>query len=257
MIEINNLKFELNKCPILSGVDISINEGEIVGVIGKSGAGKTALVKLMSGTVKNFSGEIRCNKRPIQSLSEKNRLREISYIPGKNPGNSEELLFNFLLLSRISYKERFMPYSDYDIQLAEEYLKLFELQDYRCRQIKTLSDCLLKRMLLAYTFIRNAHLLLLDNASAYLDIRSISLLHKALLKYVINGNNIIVMASNNLSFVLQTCDRVLIMDRGRLALEIQPLEIDAEIIHNFFDIEVFISKNIYNGKPVVHYFPEN
>ena len=257
MIEITDLSFTCNEKDVIKGISTRFNDGEIIGIIGKSGSGKTLLLKLLSGMIKDFDGEILINKRPLLSFSRRELQKNISFFRNIIPDNSEETLYNFLILSRLPHKKLLNPLSDYDIQVVEETINMFELESYRDSTLASLPDGVLKKAMLAFFFSRKASIFLLDNPTAELDIHSTSLLHKAICRYALDGQNTVILALNDLNFILQTSDRILLLNNGELAMEAHPTSIDVDIIREHFGIEVFLSKNIFNGRPNIHFFPEN
>ena len=93
MIEIKDLHFTYNGSEIINGINARFNDGEIIGIIGKSGSGKTILLKLLSGKIKDFKGEILIDRRPILSFSRKELHKKISYSRNIIPENTEETIF--------------------------------------------------------------------------------------------------------------------------------------------------------------------
>ena len=257
MIEIKDLHFTYNGSDIIKGINTRFNDGEIIGIIGQSGSGKTILLKLLSGKIKDFKGEILIDRRPILSFSRKELHKNISYSCNIIPENTEETLQNFLLLSRIPHKKFLNPLSDYDIQIVEENINMFELEQYRNNILSSLPDSILKKAILAFFFSRKAEIFLMDNPTSDLDISAMTILHKAIYRYVLDGKSIIILALNDLNFILQTSDRVLLLNNGELVMDVHPTGIDVDIIREHFGIEVFLSKNIYNGRPNIHFVPEN
>ena len=132
---------------------------------------------------------------------------------------------------------------------------------WTCRGTATMKigdvpDGVLRRALLARALIRSAHAVLLDNPTGDLDIVSVRLLKKALARYVIEGSRIAVISSVDINFIADVADRVLVMDGGRI-VESGPVDIiDAELIRRYFGVDVIISRNIYNGRPQIHTFPD-
>ena len=257
MIEINNLSLTLRKKTILDGINLKLNDGEIIGVIGNSGSGKTIFLRTLSGLTKGYTGNILINDKSLKSISQKKAIRYLSHLGKEMPANRDDTLYNFLLLSRIPYKKFLNPFSDYDYQVTEEYIKSFSLDKFKDEKLNALSDSTLKKALLAQTMIREPETLLLDNPTTELDISSQQLLKKALSKYVIDGSRIILLCSNDLNFVSNIADRIIIMDSGHIAEEGGVEILSAERIKKYFGIEVLISKNIYSGKPEIHFFPES
>jgi len=254
MIKINNLSLSLKNSELLKNLNFRFNEGEIIGLIGTAGAGKTLLLQILSGYIKKYSGEILLFDKPLNEFKKKKFNQTISCSSKKTCTNPDETVFNFLLYSRIPFKKFLNPYSEYDIQITEDYITQFELQRYRERKILSLSDDILKRVILAYSFIRSAKVLLLDNPTNDLNIHSISLLKKCLCKYVMNGDKISIIASNDINFITQTVDKFFLIDGGELVIEGNPEIIDSKLIKKYFHTEVLVSRNIYNGKPEIHLY---
>lgn len=257
MIEIKNLNFVYNDIHLLKNINLSLNDGEIIGIAGRGGCGKSLLLKIIAAVIKEYQGDVLHNGRKLISYMKSDLQKIISYMDGKVPDNPDDSVFNFSLLSRITYKNILKPFSDYDIQVTEDYLKAFALDDIRDRKIGTLSDSLIKSVKLAHSFIREGELLVLDNPTENLSIDTIALIRKLILKYTINGNRIVVMASHDLNFLLQTADRIIIIDEGTVFEDGPPDIIDADCVKKYFNADVLISRNIYNGKPEVHIFPED
>ncbi len=254
MIEINNLSCTINNSKIINGINSVFNEGEIAGIIGESGCGKTMLLKIIAGLIKNYSGEISFNDLLIKSIHPKDIQMHIAYMFSASYDIIDDTVFNFLLQSRKLHKKILNPFTDFDIEITEEYIKQFQLNDYRDKKVLSLPDGILKKVFLSFAFIKKAEVLILDNPTSSLDLYSTSLLKKAILRYVINGDKTIIIAGNDLNFIIQIADRILIMKEGRFDAEVIPEKIDSVIIEKYFNTEVLLSRNIYNGKPIVHQF---
>ncbi len=257
MIEITDLRFSLNNTLILNNFNMTLNDGEIIGIIGRAGTGKSVFLKILAGILKNFEGEILYNSRPLSSFTRNEINKDISYLNYKRPDNPDDTIYDFTLLSRIPHKSLFKPFSEYDLQVTEEYLRAFNLIRHRDKVLGQLSDSNLKKTLLAHTFAREASLLLMDNPTGETDIEASSLLRKNLIKYVIDGDRIAIIASNDLNFIFQTADRIIILKNGSVAVDMLPHNIDSDLIKELFGIEVIMSRNIYNGRPEIHFFPDN
>ena len=256
MMEFNDLALSIAGTEVLAGVSMKIDDGEIVGILGRAGCGKTVLMETLAGLHRRYGGEILIDRRPLLSFGRKEYARALTYHAGE-PGNPDETVREFLKLARISYKKPFNPYSEYDLQLVDEAISAMEIEGLRDHVLGSLSASAIKRVMLAFSLARNTGHLLLDEPTSGLDIRSVSLLHKALSRYAIEGKNIVIIASNDINFIAQTADRIAVMEGGVIALQGGHDLIDPDMIKRFFGVDVLISRNIYNGRPGVHLFPEN
>lgn len=257
MIEINNVNFSIQDHPVIRDVTFTIDDGEIVGIIGVAGSGKSVLLRIISGLLKGNEGGVVINGVNIAGFSRHDMQKIVSYFTDREPENSDDTVYNFSLLSRTPYKNIFRPFSEYDLQVTDEYMENFSLAGHKEVILGQLSESMLKKVMLAHAFIREAPLLVLDNPTGNIDISSLAMLRKCLMKYVMNGERSVLMASNDLNFVLQTADRIIVLDGGSLVHQGPPDIVSADMIKKFFQTDVLISRNVYNGRPEVHLFPES
>ncbi len=253
MIDIRELKLTINNQLLLNEINLKATKGEIVGIIGKSGSGKSALLKTIAGKFREYSGNIRINNIPLNTISDKDLRSFVSSPYRKSSDNYiDDTLLNFLMLSR-KHKKRFLnPYREFDFQIVEHNIRQFQLERYKEDKIHSIPDGIYKIAKLAFTFSIDARILLLDNPTSDLDLYSTQLLQKALQKHVIDGDRLSVIASNDLNFISQTADKIILLDRGRITTEGPPDMLSADLIKKHFGLDVLISKNIYNGKPIIH-----
>jgi iron complex transport system ATP-binding protein len=255
MMDIANLTLMTGGRTIIDDVTATLSDGEIVGVIGRSGAGKTSLVKVIAGLIAERGGTIRINGRAL-SAGQRRKSMEITYHDGAAPRNQDERLVDFLLLSRMPYKKFMSPFSDRDRQIADEYARLLSLDPYNNEPVGNLPGGIMKRAMLAHSLIRQSHVLLLDNPTDGLDILSLKLLKRTLSHYVMNGDRTALVCSNDLNFIFRTADRIIVMDGGMTALTGGADIMTADMIRKFFGVEAVISRNVYSGKPEAHFFPD-
>jgi ABC-type cobalamin/Fe3+-siderophores transport system ATPase subunit len=255
MIELNNLSLSINRRLILRDITMTLNDGEIIGIIGQTGAGKTMLLKTMAGQITGHSGTISVGGA-VRSAGQRLKKNDVSYYDRAMPNNLDETLYDFLLLARVYYKKFLRPFADYDRQVAEDYLALLNLDAYRSEKLCVLPDGIFKRALIAHVLIRDSAAVFLDNPTNDLDIVSLKLLKKALMRYVMDGNRIVVVCSNDINFIAQTADRLLVMDNGRIAETGTADILNSEMIKRHFGIDTIISRNVYTGRPEVHFFPD-
>jgi ABC-type cobalamin/Fe3+-siderophores transport system ATPase subunit len=259
MIELRNVSCPAGK-PILKNVNLLLRRGEITGIIGRAGSGKSMLLRLLSlagGSGGKASGEIRFKNRDEELVLKKEALRLITLHDGAAPENMDQRLYDFLLLSRLPYKPLFRPFHEHDLNIVDRYIDFFRLREYTDSPLGYLSESRLHSALLAFSFIRESDLLLIDNPTALLDPAAVKLLYRELTRYVMNGDRAIVLASQDITFIAQTADRVIVLDDGMVAADGGVGIIDGELMKKHFSTDVSVSKNIYNGRPMIHIFSDN
>ena len=259
MIELKNVNYP-EKNPVLKNITLSFREGEITGIAGRAGSGKSTLLKLLSlhrRDLARTSGTILLENRETGLFSKSELRRKIHLSKNALPGNMDEPLYNFLLLARIPYKPFMKPFHEYDLQVVDTFMGRFNLGHLRKKPLRELSDSLLQRSLLAFSFISEADLMLFDNPTQNLDLESMKILYREMARTVMDGNRAMVIASHDINLMTQVADRIIIIDEGKVAEQGMPEMIDNEMIRKYFSTDVFLSRNIYNGRPVINMFPDN
>ena len=157
LVEVNGVSKAFKKVEVLKNIDLSIDRGEIFGLIGPSGTGKTTLIKLIIGAIGADAGEIHIAGRKIPDLA---ALSGIGYMPQSDAlypdlSGMENILFfgGMYRLSARALKSR-----------AEEVLALVELSGMGARRVSQYSTGMKKRLSLAIALIHDPELLVLDEA---------------------------------------------------------------------------------------------
>lgn len=255
MIELRDISLTLRDVPVFASLSLSFDAGSICGIIGPAGAGKSMLLSIIAGSVHPQSGQVLLGGLPLPAHATRARARAIAVCNGARPGNPHDTVREFLLLARIPHKKFLSPFSDYDYQVVDDYLDAFGLRDFANETLGGLSGCTLRKAGLAHAFIGEPDVLLLDDPTSGLDMSSIAQMQRALSRFTMRGKRIAVAASNDLNFIAQTADRAILLSRGAVALDATPEALDAAIIKKYFNADVLVSRNIYNGKPEFHLFP--
>ena len=244
MINIKSLYYpKINS--FIKDVNLSMNSGEVLGIAGQMASGKSLFLKAIANLpVSKFNFE---NKDFSKLLP--NEL--ISYCNSSVSVDSGLNLKEFLLTSLLYKKPFFSPHSPESIETVTYYAKHFDLSDVLSTPLTELSECQFQLALLAHAFSRGSKILLLDNPSKLLDIKSVSNLQREISRYSMHNDSIIMIAENNLSFLFQCCDKIAFINNGEILEILKPHDINSEKIKKYFTIDVIVSKNIINGKPII------
>lgn len=212
-IEIINLHKSYGDKEVLKGISLSVDKGEIFGLLGKNGAGKSTLIDCMIGLKRFNEGQILINNFDIKTkpLEVKNNF---GYVP------SEPLTYE------IMNGKEYLEFIASCYQMSQEafesnfnFLKnKFELSDDDLlRPIKEYSHGMKQKICLMASLIHNPSLWVLDEPTVGLDIIVYETLVKMMKSYVQNKNTIFV-TSHNIDLVAEICDRVAIINDGKIDL---------------------------------------
>jgi len=166
VIQIHNLYFSYGDDPVLKDVNLTVQPGEFVGLIGPNGGGKTTLLKLIMGFLKPKSGSIEVFGKPPQSS-----LPLIGYVPQALRFDKQFPIsvMEVVLSGRLAHLPWYGLYSQEDRKKAMEALEMVGIVDLKNRAFGTLSGGQAQRCLIARALVSSPQLLLLDEPTANVD----------------------------------------------------------------------------------------
>ncbi len=205
---------------ILRGLSFDVEEGEVFGIIGPNGAGKTTTLRVLSGIITSYSGDVKVFGENPRSARAKGY---ISYMPEDAfPYDRLTGIENLQFYARI--------YSRGDRKLEESYLergiKIASLGDRIYDRAMEYSRGMKRRLVIARTLMVNPKLAILDEPTSALDVES-SVRIRDMIRSM-KGNTTLILSSHNLLEVEYMCDRVLMINSGRGVKLGKPKEIIEE-----------------------------
>ena len=215
MIQANNIYYSYDNLKVLKGVDLNIEKGEFVSIVGASGAGKTTLLQLL-GTLDNIqSGTLKIRGKELNTLSQKElaqfRNQEIGFVfQFHNLLNEFTALENVCLPSYINSTNKKEAE-----QKGLELLELLGLKDRAEHKPDELSGGEQQRVAVARALINSPSILLADEPSGNLDSKNADELHQLFLKLnKEQGQTIVVITHNDV--LADIADRKLEMKDGKI-----------------------------------------
>ena len=199
--------------PVLNGIDLTVNNGEIVALVGRSGAGKTTLANMILRFMDPTSGAIKIDGFDLRDISQNSLRQHMALV------TQEIVLFNDTVLNNIAYghetidRERVIEVAK--IANAHEFIdKLDEKYDTLVGERGViLSGGQRQRLSLARALLKNAPILLLDEATSSLDTESERLVQQAIDK-LMHGRTVVVIA-HRLS-TIRNADKIVVLDGGKI-----------------------------------------
>lgn len=226
LLEIKNLSFSYEKDkPFLKDFSFSVNEREMVSVIGRNGSGKSTLVKIISRIINNYKGIILYKSKDVKEYGHKEYSRSISYLPQVFPAFINELkVFDLLLLGRYAHKKSSqLSYSDEDVHVVNEAIAIGGIGDFKEKSLKILSGGERQKVLLTLSLVQlditkelNEKVLIVDEPLTHLDINyqyeTLSLLKNLNEKKRLT----VIFVIHDLNLALKYSDKTLIVNKGSL-----------------------------------------
>lgn len=243
---------------ILDDLSFSIQAGEALGVVGPNGSGKTSLLKILARLMNPLQGRVDLFGQPLASMAQ----LEVACSVGVVPQDSQQL-FPFtvaetVLMGRFPHRPRsrwaggFGWESGDDIAIAEQSMMTMDIIHLAHRPVTDLSGGERQRTMIARALAQTPKVLLLDEPTAFLDLQHQveigSILHQ--LK---NARGLtVVLVSHDLNLVSQYCDRILLLNHGRVVRLGRPEEvIEPEALESVYRCRVLVDRHPDTGLPRV------
>jgi Cu-processing system ATP-binding protein len=205
MIEVSNINKKFGKLVVLNNINLTLNQGECVALIGPNGCGKTTLIKIILGMVMADSGKILMNNESI-AKSELYK-KQIGYMPqiGRYPQNMS--IGQIIDMVKGIRNEK--------CALDEDLYKAYELDKLLDKKMSTLSGGTMQKVSAVLSFIFNPSILILDEPTAGLDPIAAEILKKKIIKEKQNGK-LIIITSHLLSELDDMVSEIIFMQEGNI-----------------------------------------
>ena len=215
IIGTKQLQMSFQQHSVLKGIDLTINQGEIFGLIGPSGVGKTTLINILTGQLLPTSGEVFVFGRDTKQLgdTEYSQMGMGFDVPG--------------LFERLSCEQNLSIFADIygiDKKRISHVLEKVNLAASAKTKVSRLSKGMRQRLIIARAILHSPKLLFLDEPTSGLDPLNTSDIHKLILSLKESGTTIF-LTTHKMDEAMSLCDRVALLSEGVLIENDAPDEI--------------------------------
>ena len=211
-ISLKNVSVVIDGRSIINELSLDLEPGTLVGIIGPNGAGKTTLAKTIVGLSLPTSGSIDLLERPLQSYSNKERAKLISYLPQDAPAHWPISVEEVVALGRFAYQGAKETKEDLN-HAVKEALRATDALALKDRTISNLSGGEYARVMLARALVAHARVLLVDEPIASLDpYHQIHVME--ILRQYADPETTVLAILHDLTLAGRFCDRLILMKDG-------------------------------------------
>jgi ABC-2 type transport system ATP-binding protein len=231
-IEVSHLVKTYGPLTAVNDLNFTVKRGEIVGLLGPNGAGKSTTMRILTGYLPATSGSVRICGHPVASAPEATK-RHVGYMPENNP-LPEDMRVSEYLWFRGRLKE--MPRDRLRARI-DEVLELCDLKRNRHRIMGRLSKGNKQRVGIAEAILSEPAVIIMDEPTIGLDPHQILIVRDLIAS--LRGRMSVIISSHILPEIEATCDRVLIINGGRIVAAGSPAELRHEIFgHTSYRVEL-------------------
>ncbi len=225
MIEVKNITKKYGSVTAVDNISFKINEGEIVGLLGPNGAGKSTTMNMITGYIEPTEGEILINDYDISKRPKKAKS-QIGYMPEGVPLYSDLTVKEFVTymaeLKKVDRKTR--------KEKVEKIIEQTGLKDVEKKLTRNLSRGYKQRVSMAGALVGEPKILILDEPTVGLDPKQITEI-RTLIKEL-GKTHTIILSSHILSEVSQICNKVIIINKGKLVAIDTPENLEKKVSKN-------------------------
>lgn len=248
--QFQDVHFRYAESWVLRNCSLDVSEGEILGIIGPNGSGKTSLLKLMAGLLRPQEGLISLHGHDVSALLPQEMARRVALVPQESLMLFPFTVGELVLMGRFVHQKGWGWESADDLRIARQAMQVMEVEHLADRTFQALSGGERHRTMIARALAQQSRILLLDEPTAFLDLK-----HQIEIYAILKGLNrdqavTVVLVSHDLNLASQHCDRLLLLHEGKPFRTGSPGDVlTAEYLRMVYGCEVLIDSHPTTGTP--------
>jgi iron complex transport system ATP-binding protein len=213
ILELSSLNVSVGSRDLIQDLNLEVNANECWGVLGVNGTGKTSLLYTIMGLRKKQSGSICVCGKDIGDYSPKSLAKVMGILFQDSHDAFPVTVMEIVMAGRYPHLKPWSMYSQEDIQVVEDILKLVEMEDMSYRYVNTLSGGERRRVAIASIIVQSPQIWLLDEPTNHLDMHYQILMLKLLKQWANKSNGSIIMVLHDVNLLTRFCTHaILIID---------------------------------------------
>lgn len=262
--EVRSLRFQYQPLSrgldnwVVDGLTFDVEAGEILGIVGPNGSGKTSLLKLLAKVLRPHDGAMALFGRDLGRMAQLDVARIVAVVPQESPQVFSFTVMETVLMGRYphhhgaTWSAGFGWESAEDLSIAEQALQYTDLTHLAGRSVMDLSGGERQRCMIARALAQEPQVLLLDEPTAFLDLQHQMEICAIVRRLKEERGLTVVLVSHDLNLASQYCDRILMLKAGALFRLGSPHEvIDVDVLRAVYGCDVLIDRHPESGVPRV------
>lgn len=248
LLDVHDINFSYrSKQNVLKDVSFTVNEGDILCLLGSNGTGKTTLLRCLLGLEKIETGEIWGGSEELTHLSTKQRAHFMAYVPQSSTMTFSYLAYDVVLMGRVSHLAPGATYSQKDRDAAIHAMEELKIRHLSSRRFQELSGGERQMVLVARALAQESRVIVMDEPTANLDYHNQICILKAILRLSHRGFGIL-MTSHYPDHAFLACSSVALMKNGTIVDSGDPnLVVTSSSLSELYDSEVRVVPVEING----------
>jgi iron complex transport system ATP-binding protein len=259
MLELRHVSCRYNDHFVLKDINVRIEDGDLVGVIGPNGSGKTTLIRAVTRAIKLAEGEVLLKGKPLGMFGFKELAQQVAVVGRLYDLDVQMKVEDLVLLGRIPHRRglRLMERRS-DMDIARTAMDVTGTLRLKNRLVDSLSSGERQLAFIARALAQEPELLLLDEPTSHLDISHQARVLDLVRKLNRDKGLTVLVVLHDLNLASQYCDRLFLLSDGVLRKDGTPNEVlTYQTIEEVYDTTVVVMKNPVSSRPCVFLVPED
>ena len=245
MLQAEHLCWSAAGCPIVRDVSLQVAAGQVLGIVGPNGCGKSSLLKLLARLHQPDTGHVQLGGLDIWRMSAKAFARQVALMRQDSQTAFDGSVREAVMLGRMPHQSRWEATNEADRAVMANCLAQVGATHLTHARLSVLSGGERQRVQLARALAQQPQLLVLDEPTNHLDIR-----YQLELMQLITGMGLtVIVVLHDLNIAAQFCDRIALMQAGQVVAQGAPHEVlTAERIAAVFGVRTEVDRHPRNGR---------
>ncbi|WP_298534806.1 ABC transporter ATP-binding protein [uncultured Algibacter sp.] len=199
-----------------SNINIELHKGELVGLVGANGIGKSTLLRSLTNVQSKLSGDIFLNDKTLDAYSNLELAKVLSLVLTESLSSKNLTVLELVALGRQPYTNWIGNFSKKDIDVVNEALIQINIEDLKDKKCFELSDGQLQKVMIARALAQDTDLIILDEPTTHLDMYHKAYILKLLQRLTKETGKTILFSSHEIDLAIQLCDKMIVMTKNNV-----------------------------------------
>ena len=204
---------------VATDINIELHKGELVGLIGANGIGKSTLLRTLTNVQQSISGDVFINNNELNKLSNNELAKSLSLVLTEHITSKNLSVLELVALGRQPYTNWIGNLSNQDKDVVNNAILKTNIEDIKHKKCYELSDGQLQKVMIARALAQDTDLIILDEPTTHLDMYHKAYILNLLKSLATETNKTILFSSHEIDLAIQLCDKLIVMTNDSIILD--------------------------------------
>lgn len=213
-VEVKDVEFSYGRKEVLKGISFEAGNGEVIGILGQNGCGKTTLLKCINGSNTPTSGCVYLDGEDTSQMSKKDIAKKMAFVMQTASMTFPFTVFETVMMGRYAHQSSLSSDNDEDIEAVYQAMRDTGVLEFKDRPISELSGGERRRVLIARALAQEPEVLLLDEPTLHLDINHQFDLLELVRRLADEKGLLVLIVTHDLILAARYCDKMILVEKG-------------------------------------------